>query len=134
MQDDKQDIGDSNDIELLVNTFYDEVKKDDIIGHIFHKIIGEDWSHHLPVMYRFWEMVLLGNQGYSGNPVRKHVDVDRQVPLSEEHYNRWLQLWEATTDSLFAGEKADEAKKRAAIMMQLISMKVQAARDDKSIL
>lgn len=134
MQDVKQDIGDSNDIELLVNTFYEEVKKDDIIGHIFHKIIGEDWSHHLPVMYSFWEMVLLGKQGYSGNPVRKHVDVDRQVPLSEEHYQRWLQLWEATTDSLFAGDKADEAKKRAAIMMQLISMKVQAARDDKSIL
>lgn len=129
-----QDIGDSNDIRLLVDAFYDQVKKDDVIGHIFHKIIGEDWSHHLPVMYSFWEMVLLGNHGYSGNPVRKHVDVDRQVPLSEEHYKRWLQLWEATTDSLFAGEKADEAKKRAAIMMQLISMKVQAARDDKSIL
>lgn len=134
MKDNKWDIGDSNDIELLVNTFYDEVKKDDVIGHIFHKIIGEDWSHHLPVMYHFWEMVLLGNQGYSGNPVRKHVDVDRQVSLNEAHYQRWLLLWEATTDSLFAGEKADEAKKRAAIMMQLISMKVQAARDDKSIL
>lgn len=129
-----QDISDSRDIELLVNAFYHEVKKDEVIGHIFHKIIGEDWSHHLPIMYRFWEMVLLGKHDYSGNPVRKHVDVDGQTPLGEEHYSRWLQLWNTTIDSLFAGEKADEAKKRAAIMMQLISAKVQAARDNKSIL
>lgn len=129
-----QDINDSNDIEVLVNTFYDEVKKDEYIGHIFHKIIGDDWSHHLPIMYSFWSMVLLGKQGYSGNPVRKHVEVDRRVELKDEHYNRWLQLWNATVDSLFAGERAEEAKKRAVLMMQLISMKVQAARDNKSIL
>lgn len=129
-----QDINDSNDIEVLVNTFYDEVKKDEYIGHIFYKIIGDDWSHHLPIMYSFWSMVLLGKQGYSGNPVRKHVEVDRRVELKDEHYNRWLQLWNATVDSLFAGERAEEAKKRAVLMMQLISMKVQAARDNKSIL
>lgn len=128
------DIETSKDIEVLVNTFYEDVKKDEVIGHIFHNIIGEDWSHHLPVMYRFWDMVLLGKQGYSGNPVRKHVDVDRRVTLNDEHYTRWLQLWSATVDGLFAGERAEEAKKRAVLMMQLISMKVQAARDNKSIL
>ncbi|MBW7913857.1 MAG: group III truncated hemoglobin [Taibaiella sp.] len=130
----KKDIANSQDIELLVNAFYDEVKKDEVIGHIFHNIIGEDWSHHLPVMYSFWGMVLLGRQGYSGNPVRKHVEVDNQVELKEEHYNRWLQLWNSTVDSMFAGERAQEAKKRAELMMHLISMKVQAARDNKSIL
>ncbi len=134
MQTDKQDITNSRDIENLVNAFYDEVKQDDVIGHIFHNIIGEDWSHHLPVMYNFWEMVLLGRQGYAGNPVRKHVEVDNRVELKQEHYNRWLQLWHTTVDSMFAGEKAEEAKKRAEVMMQLISMKVQAARDNKSIL
>ncbi len=128
------DIKDDKDIEFLVNAFYDKVKKDDTIGHIFHKIIGEDWSHHLPIMYSFWGMVLLGKTGYAGNPVKKHVAVDRAVPLTEAHYARWVQLWNTTVDSLFAGEKAEEAKKRAAIMMQLISMKVQAARDNKSIL
>lgn len=128
------DIKDDKDIELLVNAFYDKVKNDDTIGYIFHKIIGEDWSHHLPIMYSFWGMVLLSETGYTGNPVKKHVQVDRAVPLTEAHYARWVQLWNATVDSLFAGEKAEEAKKRAAIMMQLISMKVQAARDNKSIL
>ena len=130
----RNDIKNEKDIEVLVNAFYDEVKKDEVIGYIFHDVIGEDWSHHMPIMYSFWGMVLLGKSGYTGNPVKKHVTVDRAVPLHQAHYERWLQLWNTTVDSLFAGEKADEAKKRAAIMMQLISMKVQAARDNKSIL
>ncbi len=130
----KEDISNREDIELLVDTFYEKVKRDDIIGHIFNTVIGQDWSHHLPVMYQFWEMVLLGKEGYAGNPVRKHVEVDRKSRLEEEHYDRWLLLWNATVDGLFAGAKAEEAKKRAAIMMQLISMKVQAARENKSIL
>jgi hemoglobin len=134
MQTDKPDINNSGDIENLINAFYDEVKQDDVIGHIFHSIIGEDWSHHLPVMYRFWDMVLLGKQGYAGNPVRKHVEVDNRVELKQEHYNRWLQLWRTTIDSMFAGPRALEAKQRAELMMNLISMKVQASRDNKSIL
>lgn len=130
----KEDISSREDIKLLVDTFYEQVKQDDIIGHIFNNIIGEDWSHHLPLMYQFWEMVLLGKEGYAGNPVRKHVEVDQKTTLAEEHYDRWLLLWNTTVDSLFVGDKAEEAKKRAAIMMQLISIKVQAARDNKSIL
>jgi len=50
------------------------------------------------------------------------------MPLSEAHYERWLQLWGQTIDLLFAGEKAEEAKKRAGMMMQLIRFKTEAAR------
>ncbi|HYD22060.1 MAG TPA: group III truncated hemoglobin [Flavipsychrobacter sp.] len=130
----KNDVADEKDVQLLVDTFYGKVRKDAIIGHIFDSIIGENWSHHMPVMYRFWEMVLLGKTGYAGNPVRKHIEVDRKIALAEEHYDRWLQLWNTTVNSLFAGTRAEEAKKRAAIMMQLISVKIQAARDNRSIL
>lgn len=129
-----RDISERDDLRVLVDSFYDKVRQDEVIGHIFHKIIGDDWSHHLPIMYSFWGMVLFGEAGYTGNPVRKHVEVDRIVPLAEEHYTRWLELWTETVNSLFAGEKAEEAKKRAGIMVQLISTKVQAARDNKSIL
>ena len=59
----------------------------------------------------------------------KHVEIDKKSPLQQQHYDRWLLLWTATVDELFAGEVANEAKKKATTMLQLISMKVTMARD-----
>jgi len=134
MKEKLQDILNRQDIELLVNTFYNKVKVDETIGYIFNEIISDDWSHHLPVMYSFWETVLFGKAGYTGNPVRKHVEIDKKMPLSQKHYDRWLLLWTQTVDTLFAGSIADEAKKKATTMLQLISMKVAMSRDNTSIL
>ncbi|MBL7682369.1 MAG: group III truncated hemoglobin [Flavipsychrobacter sp.] len=128
------DITNRDDIVLLVNSFYDDVKKDETIGYIFHQIIGEDWSHHLPVMYQFWNTVLFGEAGYTGNPVRKHIELDKIIPLNEKHFTRWYELWIQTVDRLYDGEIAEKAKERAKAMLQLISMKIQWAREGKSIL
>jgi hemoglobin len=130
----RADIKSAEDIKILVDSFYDKVKQDEVIGFIFNEIIGSDWSHHLPIMYRFWNTVLLNVQGYLGNPIAKHIELDKRIPLQEEHYNRWLQLWEETVDTLFAGEIADNAKEKARLMLQLIATKVNLARDGKSIL
>lgn len=130
----KQDIYTEKDVVVLVDTFYNKIKSDDAIGYIFHTIIGEDWSHHLPVMYAFWQMVLFNKTGYTGNPVKKHIDIDKQLPLQPSHFERWLSLWNETVDSLFKGEVAEEAKKRAALMIHLIRMKVEMARSGKTIL
>ncbi len=124
-----KDITNRQDIELLINSFYDKVKKDDTIGHIFNTIIGDDWSHHLPIMYNFWDMVLFTTPGYAGSPVKKHVDMDKKTPLSKEHFDRWLILWDETIDSLFSGEYADMAKNKAALMANLIYMKVEMGRE-----
>lgn len=127
------DISSREHIIELVNTFYDKVKKDETIGHIFHDIIGADWSHHLPIMYDFWTTILLHTAAYSGNPVKKHIDIDKRIRLEEKHYKRWQELWNETVDALFQGAVAEEAKKRAALMIQLIDMKVQWAREGKAI-
>jgi|SRR6185437_177275 len=128
------DIQDRDNIEQLVNSFYDKVKKDDTIGYIFMNIIGENWSHHLPIMYQFWETILLSVPGYTGNPVKKHVEIDRKITLEDKHYERWLYLWTETVDKLFSGPIAEEAKKRAKLMMDLIRYKVLWAREGKPIL
>lgn len=130
----KHDIQSSNDVATLVDAFYDKVKKDNVIGHIFNTIIGDNWSHHLPVMYRFWDSVLLSKPGYTGNAVKKHIDIDKRVPLQKEHFERWLQLWSETVDGLYEGEHADEAKNRAGLMAHLIDMKVTMARLGNSIM
>ena len=123
-----RDLENKADIEVLINSFYDGVKKDETIGYIFNETIGEDWSHHLPVMYDFWNMVLFSKPGYAGNPTRTHVELDKKTPLKKEHFDRWLVLWNEAVDRLFAGEIADLAKNRAALMANLISMKVDEPR------
>jgi len=129
----KQDITSREDIELLVNSFYNKAKSDETIGFIFMKIIGEDWSHHLPVMYQFWESILLSKPGYLGNPINKHIDIGKQIPLGKAHFDQWVKLWHETIDDLFEGTVAADAKNRGMLMANLINMKVEMARDSKFI-
>jgi hemoglobin len=129
----KHDIANRQDVELLVNTFYDHVRKDARIGYIFNETIGDDWSHHLPRMYSFWEMVLLGQSGYTGNPVRTHLELDKKMPLEKAHFDAWLELWATTIDSLFAGEIADLAKNRGMLMANLINMKIDMGKSGHMI-
>ena len=46
-----KDITKREDVEILVNKFYDKVIKDDLIGFFFTDIAKIDLSKHLPKMY-----------------------------------------------------------------------------------
>lgn len=130
----ENDLQTHSDIVLLVNTFYGKVKQDEVLKDVFQQIIGDDWSHHLPIMYQFWETVLLNKPGYSGNPIKKHIEIDKKIPLTDVQFEQWLVLWKLTVDELFAGPKAEEAKTRAGLMLQLIRFKTFEARKGNSIL
>jgi hemoglobin len=121
----KNDITNKPDIELLVNTFYDKVKTNKIIGHIFNDVAKVDWEHHLPKMYSFWASLLLGEHSFSGNPMQKHIALSKQTTMSEVEFSEWLSLFIQTTDELFEGEKAEEAKTRAANIARLMLHKIQ---------
>ncbi|WP_345083541.1 group III truncated hemoglobin [Nemorincola caseinilytica] len=123
------DITNRTDIEHLIDTFYSKVRKDDLLGPIFDTIIGNDWSHHLPIMYKFWDMVLFSAPGYAGSPVRKHTDIDKKMPMDRPHFDRWLAIWIETVDEMFVGEYADMAKNKASLMANLIHMKIQMSRE-----
>ncbi len=116
-------------VERLVNAFYDQAKQDPVLGPVFDTVIGEDWSRHLPVMYAFWDSVVFGLGGYKGQAVAKHIDIDRRMPLNEAHFERWINLWYATVDSMYAGPNAELAKSKANMMLQLIRFKVDYARE-----
>jgi hemoglobin len=102
------DIRTEDSIKLMVNAFYDNVRQDEILEPVFSKLI-DDWEAHLPIMYRFWEKLLFGKDGYKRNPFQKHVD----LPVSKEHFTRWVELFTQTIDHNFSGPKADEAKRLA---------------------
>lgn len=122
------DIATKDDIQLLIDSFYAVARQDELLGPIFNTIIGDDWSHHLPKMYDFWNMVIFATPGYTGQPVKTHVDVDKRMPMNQEHFDRWLSLWTATVDRLFAGEYADIAKNKAGLMANMIHIKVEMGR------
>jgi hemoglobin len=113
----KPDITTSEDIKNLIDSFYEKVKADDIIGYIFNDIAQVDWPHHLPRMYAFWEFLLLSKDTYKGNPMEVHQKLHRQVRLTEEHFNRWLQLFHQTVDEHFEGLVAQDAKNRSNLIV-----------------
>jgi hemoglobin len=110
----RRDIASREEIILLVDTFYDQVRADPLLGPIFDEVARVDWSMHLPRMYDFWEAVLFGAATFKGNPLAVHQQLAMLTPLTREAFERWLQLFHGTVDALFDGSIADEAKMRSA--------------------
>jgi hemoglobin len=129
---DKKDIHSLDDIKLLVDTFYDKVKEDTLIGPIFNERIQNRWPEHLDKMYTFWQTVLLGEHTYYGSPFPPHA----QLPVEHHHFQRWLSLFSQTLTELFTGQKAKEALWRADKMAEMFQYKIEHFRNNpiKSLL
>ena len=119
----RRKIEGTEDIKLLVDEFYKSVRKDELLGPIFNDFIS-DWSIHLPKMYRFWQTVLLNEFHYKGNPFQVHT----KLPISEQHFERWLALFHKTVDSHFYGEVADDAKKKSTQISTMFQHKLYTLR------
>lgn len=129
----KKEITSRADIELLVDEFYKKVVKDEIIGSFFTEVVELDWDQHIPIMYRFWETMLLDNMIYKGNPMLVHIDLHKKSPLTKAHFDRWKALFFATLDEHFTGERVDEAKRRAENMASLMLYKIEQSENPNFI-
>jgi hemoglobin len=121
-----KDITTLEDIKLLVDSFYSKIQKDEFIGPIFNEKIGDRWPEHLEKMYRFWQTILLEVHTYSGSPFPPH----KQLPVSKEHFDRWMEIFTTTTDRLFTGPTAEEAKLRAKNMAEMFNYKIDYFRNE----
>ncbi|GAB3554296.1 hypothetical protein GCM10027343_42130 [Noviherbaspirillum agri] len=92
-------------IRLLVDTFYDGVRRDEVLGPVFDQALHGDWAGHLPRMVDFWTTVLLGTSRFQGNVYGKHMALSGIEP---EHFVRWLSLFKQTVTRLFAEPAAAE--------------------------
>lgn len=107
-------------IQLLVDTFYGKIRKDDLLADIFNDIIQNRWPEHLEKMYRFWQTILLGEHTYTGRPLLPHLP----LPVEKMHFERWIYLFEQTLDELFHGEKLELARWQANRMAMMFNMKI----------
>lgn len=109
----RNDITTREDISILVSTFYDRAFADPLIGYIFTDIAHLDLVAHMPTMCDFWESVIFRAGKYHGNAMQPHYLLHLKSPLTHAHFERWLEIWKATTDDLFEGEYAEFAKQQA---------------------
>jgi hemoglobin len=122
-------IQNENDIKILVDTFYDKVKQDELLAPVFQGKIRGDWGPHLQVMYRFWNAALFNVREYTGNPFMKHA----VLPLKSAHFDQLINLFFKTIDELYAGTIADEAKRRAMIMAHTFYKRMNISRELKPL-
>ena len=121
----KEDILQLADVQLLVDTFYDRVRENELLAPIFNERIQDRWPEHLDKMYRFWQTILLSEYTYQGAPFVPHA----KLPVDHQHFETWMALFTETVDELFEGEKAKEAKWRAGKMAEMFEYKINYLRN-----
>src|SRR6201987_6375314 len=84
-----QRIGGHQGISNLLQHFYADVRQDPVIGPIFNAEI-KDWKKHLEIIASFWETLIGGPRTYARPMPMKHLPLH----LREEHFQRWLFLWQ----------------------------------------
>ena len=86
----KPDLTNRADIQLLITTFYEKVKREETIAYIFADVAKVDWESHLPVMYDFWETMLFHTGSYRRNAMKAHMDLNQKTPLKQVNFDKWL--------------------------------------------
>ena len=112
-----REIENARDVHELVQTFYQKVMKDEQLSPFFKHL---NLDEHLPKMEFFWRFVLLDESGYTTSVTDKHM----HMRLKEEHFKRWIFLFNKTLDELFVGEKVELAKQRATLIGWTIQSKM----------
>jgi len=116
-----KDVSNRADIEEIVSRFYETVLKDPIVGFIFTDIAKINLELHLPIIVDFWSDSLFHGRDYKGNPLQKHLEISRKLPLRPGHFTRWLYLFNKAVDELNAGSNARLMKSRAEMVAKSIS-------------
>ncbi|MBD0331967.1 MAG: group III truncated hemoglobin [Chitinophagaceae bacterium] len=121
----RTDIITSADIKRLVDAFYEKVRRDELLSLIFSRRIQNRWPQHLEKIYAFWKTVLLDEGTYFGSQSLLYA----HLPMYRSHWQRWMKLFIDTMDTLFEGEKAEEAKWRAGKTAKMFKRKIEYYRN-----
>jgi hemoglobin len=73
--------------------------------------------------------MLLANDSARGTHYSGSLPPHKQLPVAKEHFDRWMEIFTSTTDELFAGATAEEAKLRAKNMAEMFNYKINYFRN-----
>jgi hemoglobin len=91
---------DKKNIENFLDDFYAKVREDELLGEIFNNEVS-NWGSHLNKVLVFWVHHTLEPGLYKGNLLKIHQKLDEKWPLSLEHFQRWLKIFEFTAGDYF---------------------------------
>ena len=97
-------------IARLVEHFYARIRRDPVLGPVFHSAIGTAWDAHLDKLRRFWSAVMLRSGAYHGDPYTAHL---RLPGLTPAMFDAWLGLFEESCRDLFPDATAQAFIDRA---------------------
>jgi hemoglobin len=109
-------------IDRLVDAFYGEVRRDELLGPVFSQRI-QNWETHLEQMKRFWSSVALMTGVYHGRPMPKHLP----LPVDAEHFDRWLELFTRTARDICPPAAADHFIERASRIADSLELGIAGA-------
>jgi len=118
------DIQNRQDLELLLERFYDILLSNPEMHHIFIDVAKIDMRHHLPTITDFWEQVLFQTGNYKKNVMQLHVELNEKAKLSSDHFQTWLKTFESTVNQNFSGENADKIITRALSIATIMQIKI----------
>jgi len=123
----RPDLGDPDQIRVLVNTFYARVQRDDLLAPVFVDQAEVDWDEHLPKLAAFWCKLEFGMPGFHGAPTQTHSRLSSVAPFRAEQFARWVELFHNTIDAGWTGPHAESIKARATMIAKVQSQMVVGA-------
>lgn len=96
-------------IRKMVDRFYSQILKDEIVAPFFieklgDEMISDEWQTHLNLLTNFWASTIMGDNSYSGQPVKPHMHMEG---LQRVTFERWLELFFETLDRYYTKDNAD---------------------------
>lgn len=119
-----RDLENRQDLEILLNRFYELAFSDPLIGIFFTEVVPLNLETHIPVIADFWESVIFNTHGYRKNVMEVHAHIHHLKAIRKEHLDQWVQLFTNTVDELFTGENATRLKQRAVSIATLMNIKL----------
>lgn len=105
-------------------SFYEKAFRDERIGIFFTEVVPLDLPTHIPLIAAFWESVVLNGRGYRKNVMEVHRHIHHLKQITRADLDRWLEIFQATVDEFFQGDKASLMKQRAVSIATLMDIKL----------
>jgi hemoglobin len=120
----KKDIGNREELEEFLRSFYKKAFADELIGKFFTEVVPLDLATHIPVIADFWEAIIFNKHSYKKNVMEVHRHIHDLSQIKKEHLERWVKIFTGTIDEYFEGSRAELMKQRAASIATLMDIKL----------
>lgn len=120
----KTDICSRKDIHFIITEFYNKLTADEKMFPFFEEIVKSNHLEaHIDTITNFWEDILLYTSNYSSNVMQKHLDFDKKVKFTKEHFSIWVNYLSVTIHDNYEGQNAQNMKDRASSIAMVMQVK-----------